>query len=97
LQNKGNTEKASEMLQKALESDPDNPKVHLQLLDLQFQSYPLNEANIVGIMRKAIKSNMPLENKVMFSQRLLDFLEDFGSDVAKYVCFLHAWVVLQLL
>ncbi|ELU07632.1 hypothetical protein CAPTEDRAFT_180947 [Capitella teleta] len=79
----GKADQATEVLQKALVSDPDNPKIHLQILDLQFQRQPLDEAMMLDIFQKAIKSKMPLENKVRFSQRRLDFLEDFGSDVTR--------------
>ncbi|XP_013388551.1 pre-mRNA-processing factor 39 [Lingula anatina] len=78
-------EKAKEVLLNALKKDPNNSKLHLQLLDLEYQTSPLVEDGILGILNNVLSTEMTIEEKLKFSQRKLEFLEDFGSSIEKLV------------
>lgn len=59
-----------------------NPKLYLNLLELEFSGdLQQNEAEIIACFDRALNSPMPLESRVTFSQRKVEFLEDFGSDI----------------
>ena len=61
-----------------------NFKLYLQLLDLQYQTLPVNEDEVINTFSMILEcENFPLETKVKMSQRKLEFLEDFGMDIAK--------------
>ena len=62
----------------------DNHKLLLQLIDLEYQQPTVNETAMLAAFEKAISSKMGLEHRVAFSQRKLEFLEDFGSSVSRY-------------
>ncbi|XP_070578914.1 pre-mRNA-processing factor 39-like [Ptychodera flava] len=77
-------EKAKEVLNKAIEKDKSNGKLYLQLLDLEFQGATPNEDAVVSIFDRVLNSkDTSQDTKVVFSQRKLEFLEDFGSDITK--------------
>ncbi|KAI3364436.1 hypothetical protein L3Q82_011233 [Scortum barcoo] len=40
-----------------------------------------NEAEILACFDRALTSQMPLDSRLLFSQRKVEFLEDFGSDI----------------
>lgn len=61
----------------------DNPKLHLQVIDYEYQRPSLNEQELSDILDRAINANVSLEYKVAFSQRRLEFLEDFGSNIGR--------------
>lgn len=64
--------------------EQENTKLHLNLIDLEFSGdVKQNEANILSHFDKVIKSSMPIATRVVFSQRKVEFLEDFGSDISK--------------
>lgn len=42
-----------------------------------------NEDNILNCFDKAIHGSLPIKMRITFSQRKVEFLEDFGSDVNK--------------
>uniref|UniRef100_A0A8C1QWE3 Pre-mRNA-processing factor 39 n=1 Tax=Cyprinus carpio TaxID=7962 RepID=A0A8C1QWE3_CYPCA len=74
--------KAKKVLLEAVEKDETNPKLYLNLLELEYSSdVQQNEAEIMACFDRALSSTMSLEQRLIFSQRKLDFLEDFGSDV----------------
>ncbi|XP_016108556.1 pre-mRNA-processing factor 39-like [Sinocyclocheilus grahami] len=59
-----------------------NPKLYLNLLELEYSGdVQQNEAEIMACFDRALSSTMQLEQRLIFSQRKLEFLEDFGSDV----------------
>ena len=60
-----------------------NIKLHLQLIDLEYQQKRINEDTLLQIFDDAIKSELAIEHRVAFSQRKLEFLEDLGSEVAR--------------
>jgi len=79
----GNHEKASRILKDALEDDPKNAKIFLQLVDIEYGRSEVNESNMLAVFQLAIDSQLEVDHRVAFSQRQLEYLEDFGSDVGK--------------
>jgi pre-mRNA-processing factor 39 len=75
-------EKAVDILKTALDKDPTNTRVALQFIDLALQRDEVNEKEILGILDKFIhQDNLDIEQKLLFAQRKVEFLEDFGSSV----------------
>jgi len=62
-----------------------NTKLYLQLLDVEYQQPVMDEHSVLTVFDRAINSDLTLDERVAFSQRKLEFLEDFGSDVNKFV------------
>ncbi|XP_076612560.1 pre-mRNA-processing factor 39 isoform X2 [Chaetodon auriga] len=74
--------KAKKVLLDAIEKDETNPKLYLNLLELEYNGDVMqNEAEILACFDRALKSPMPLESRLLFCQRKVEFLEDFGSDI----------------
>ncbi|KAG5277321.1 hypothetical protein AALO_G00116180 [Alosa alosa] len=74
--------KAKKVLLEAIEKDQTCPKLYLNLLELEYSGdVQQNEADIVACFDRALSSSMPLESRITFSQRKVEFLEDFGSDI----------------
>lgn len=81
----GDLDKAIETIAAAMPKDPNNPRLVLQLIDLSLQRDGVNEPEIVAHLDAYLsKDNIDLEQKVLFSQRKLEFLEDFGSDILTF-------------
>jgi len=76
-------DKAIEVLEKAVEKDKDNTRLYLQLIDMGLQKNPIDEERIVAILDQFLDKDSDLEQKIMFAQRKIEFLEDFGSSVEK--------------
>ncbi|XP_063804618.1 pre-mRNA-processing factor 39 isoform X2 [Pseudophryne corroboree] len=77
-----NVAKAKKVLNDAIQRDKENTKLYLNLIDLEFsEDVTQNEANILAHFDKVIKSSMPIATRILFSQRKVEFLEDFGSDI----------------
>jgi hypothetical protein len=49
------------------------------------QQNPLNEDNIISIIDQFLSRDTDPEQKVLFAQRKVEFLEDFGNDILRYV------------
>jgi pre-mRNA-processing factor 39 len=49
------------------------------------QQNPLNEDEIVSIIDQFLSRDTDPEQKVLFAQRKVEFLEDFGSDILRYI------------
>lgn len=63
-----------------------SPKLYLNLLELEYSGdVTQNEAEIVACFDRALQSPMPLESRLLFSQRKVEFLEDFGTDINVWV------------
>ncbi|XP_078418449.1 pre-mRNA-processing factor 39 isoform X2 [Cetorhinus maximus] len=76
--------RARKVLVEAIAIDQESTKLYLNLLELEYNSdLKLNEENILNAFDKAISSSMPIETRIAFSQRKVEFLEDFGSDVKR--------------
>ncbi|ALC47221.1 CG1646 [Drosophila busckii] len=68
------------VLQQALERDPANTRVALQMIDLCLQRSEVNDEEVVQIMDKFMaRADIEPDQKVLFAQRKVEFLEDFGS------------------
>ncbi|XP_038643377.1 mucin-17-like [Scyliorhinus canicula] len=81
--------KARKVLLEAVERDKENTKLYLNLLELEFSGdIRVNEGNILGCFEQVLTSSLPLETKIVFSQRRVEFLEDFGYNVQTL---LHAY------
>ncbi|XP_072887363.1 pre-mRNA-processing factor 39-like [Hemitrygon akajei] len=77
-----NLAKARKVLLEAIDRDKDNVKLYLNLLELEFScDVRANESNILGCFDQVLAGSLPLEIKIVFSQRRVEFLEDFGSSV----------------
>lgn len=68
------------VLRQALERDNANTRVALQMIDLALQRITVDEDEVVLIMDKFMaRENIEPEQKVLFAQRKVEFLEDFGG------------------
>ena len=78
-----NQTEAGRVLREALLIDEKNPKLYLQLLDVYLHQLPLNESKIVEVFDSALMAQeMAVRDKLLFSQRKVEFLEEFGSDIS---------------
>ncbi|XP_066845427.1 LOW QUALITY PROTEIN: pre-mRNA-processing factor 39-like [Anser cygnoides] len=74
--------KARQVLLGALEKDPENARLHANLLEMEFGAdVRQNEGNTMSCFERALRSPLPDEAKLLFSQRRVEFLEDFGSSI----------------
>ncbi|KAM4663536.1 LOW QUALITY PROTEIN: pre-mRNA-processing factor 39 [Discoglossus pictus] len=79
-----NVTKARKVLHDAILKDKENTKLYLNLLEIEFSGdLNQNEVNILQAFDKAVKSSLPIGVRITFSQRKVEFLEDFGSDINK--------------
>ncbi|XP_069501064.1 uncharacterized protein [Ambystoma mexicanum] len=82
LKVQNNLSKARDVLQEALQKDPENAKLYLNLLEMEFSAdVKQNESNTVNCIERVLRSNLPADTKIVFSQRRVEFLEDFGSSI----------------
>ncbi|XP_042694277.1 pre-mRNA-processing factor 39 [Centrocercus urophasianus] len=79
-----NLPKARKVLSDAIEIDKENTKLYLNLLEMEYcGDLTQNEENILSCFDKAVNGSLSIKMRVTFSQRKVEFLEDFGSDVNK--------------
>ncbi|XP_030621363.1 pre-mRNA-processing factor 39 [Chanos chanos] len=77
-----NPTKARTILQEAIELSPDNSKLHLNLLELEVSGDPrANGAAVQQCVTSALSAPLSPKTKILFSQRGLQFAEDFGTTV----------------
>lgn len=77
---KGDINGAMTILQTALEKDPNNTRIVLQMIDLALQRQMVDEQEVIKIMDEFLaRDNIDVDQKVLFTQRKVEFLEDFGS------------------
>ncbi|KAF5896030.1 pre-mRNA-processing factor 39-like isoform X2 [Clarias magur] len=77
-----NLSRARTVLQEAIEISPDNSKLYLNLLDLELSSdLRLNGSGVQQCVSKALAAPLSSDSKILFSQRGLQFAEDFGTTV----------------
>ncbi|XP_064185347.1 pre-mRNA-processing factor 39-like [Anguilla rostrata] len=75
-------QKARKVLLEAIEKDKTSSKLYLNLLELEYSGdVRQSEEQILSCFDRALSSPLPLESRLTFSQRKVEFLEDFGSDV----------------
>ncbi|XP_055531554.1 pre-mRNA-processing factor 39 isoform X2 [Wyeomyia smithii] len=71
---------AHEALRAYLEKDSSNTRVALQLIDLCLQRENVDEKEVLEIMDHFMsRDGIEPDQKVLFAQRKVEFLEDFGS------------------
>ncbi len=68
-------------LERALAEDEKNPKLYLQLLDVGLHEYPLKLAEVIALLDRAIENSGNAKLKLLFTQRKVEFLEDFGDSL----------------
>ncbi|NXF63189.1 PRP39 factor, partial [Ciccaba nigrolineata] len=79
-----NLPKARKVLSEAIEIDKENTKLYLNLLEMEYSGdLKQNEENILSCFDKAVNGALSIKMRITFSQRKVEFLEDFGSDVNK--------------
>ncbi|XP_030340805.1 pre-mRNA-processing factor 39 isoform X2 [Strigops habroptila] len=62
----------------------ENTKLYLNLLEMEYSGdLKQNEENILSCFDKAVNGALSIKMRITFSQRKVEFLEDFGSDVTK--------------
>ncbi|CAG0883691.1 unnamed protein product [Darwinula stevensoni] len=84
-------EKAMAILRDAIIKHKDNPRIHLQAVDTLLHDYPNTEKEIVGIFDAVVQNqDFPPQFRLLFSQRRVEFLEDFGTDVSKLQAMMDA-------
>lgn len=65
-------------------SAQENTKLYLNPLEMEYSGdLKQNEENILSCFDKAIHGALSIKMRITFSQRKVEFLEDFGSDVNK--------------
>lgn len=77
-----NHARAIEVLNGAVTKDPNNSRLYLQLIDLSMHKDPIVESEVLEHINAFLdKDGQDADQKLTFSQRKLEFLEDFGSDI----------------
>ncbi|KAF5288487.1 hypothetical protein FQA39_LY15416 [Lamprigera yunnana] len=77
-----NLQKALEIINGAISKDPNNARLYLQLIDFTLQKENFEESEILIHLDTFLeKEGIDLEQKILFAQRKLEFLEDFGSSI----------------
>ncbi|XP_069494853.1 pre-mRNA-processing factor 39 [Ambystoma mexicanum] len=78
----GDLPKARKVLHEAIERDQENAKLYLNMLEIEYSGdLKENEGHILACFDRAVYGTLPVEMRITFSQRKVEFLEDFGSDV----------------
>ncbi|XP_075223787.1 pre-mRNA-processing factor 39-like isoform X3 [Lycorma delicatula] len=75
-------DRALAVLKKAIEKDKENPRLYLQLIDMAMQRSSVQESEVLSVIEQFMtRESADLDQKLMFAQRKVEFLEDFGSSV----------------
>jgi len=78
------TEAALEVLAEAIVRDPLNGKLYLQLLDIHLHAAPLDHDKVMSVFESALKvEGWTAKQRLVFLQRKLDYLEDFGDSIVQ--------------
>ncbi|KAF0039795.1 hypothetical protein F2P81_008030 [Scophthalmus maximus] len=74
--------RARRVLQEALEISPDNDKLHVNLLELEVSGDPWASAEAVQeCVTRALAAPLAPHTKILFSQRGLQFAEDYSNSI----------------
>ncbi|EJW87713.1 hypothetical protein WUBG_01383 [Wuchereria bancrofti] len=77
---------AEKIIRDAINRDKSNPQLYLALVDLAYTAPVFNERSVIEALNEVLESDqLSDEDKLRFSQRKLDFLEDLGTDVEALV------------
>lgn len=72
-------DRALKILRASQKADPANVRIPLQMIDLAMQRPEIDEAEVVLVLDGVLqKEELDSEQKVLFAQRKVEFLEDFG-------------------
>ncbi|XP_046402530.1 pre-mRNA-processing factor 39 [Ischnura elegans] len=75
-------EKAVKILRDELDKEKENARLYLQLIDMALQRNQFDEKEVIAIFDEFLsKDGIETEQKVLFAQRKVEFLEDFGMDI----------------
>lgn len=67
------------VLKTALEKDTSNARLVLQMIDMALQRSVVDEKEVVGFLDSFMnREGIDMDQKVLFAQRKVEFLEDFG-------------------
>lgn len=58
-----------------------NSQLYMHLVQLAYEQQPFHVDPVVQALDQALASDLPDAEKLQFSQRKLELLEDFGQDV----------------
>ncbi|VDK61807.1 unnamed protein product, partial [Onchocerca ochengi] len=73
---------AEKIIRDAINRDKSNPQLYLALVDLAYTAPVFSERSVIEALNEVLESDqLSDEDKLRFSQRKLDFLEDLGTDV----------------
>ncbi|CAI2355455.1 unnamed protein product [Caenorhabditis sp. 36 PRJEB53466] len=72
---------AQKVLKKAISIDPFNLQLYSQFVDVAYSSDVMTELDVIQSFDIALDSNLRLEDKIRFSQRKLDYLEELGKNI----------------
>ncbi|KAM5138187.1 pre-mRNA-processing factor 39-like, partial [Mantella aurantiaca] len=76
-------QKATAILNEALKKDPNNPILHMCMLEVEMSRDDGEGAPLV-CMEHALNSKLPYLTKKILSERRLEFIEDFDSSLASW-------------
>ncbi len=74
--------RALETVESALGSDDANPKLYMQQLDILVHQFPMDADRILSLLDRALDKMESVKHRLLFSQRKVEFLEDFGTSIA---------------
>lgn len=72
---------AQKVLKKAITLDPVNLQLYSQYVDIAYSAESMTDSDVTDAFNFALESNLRLEDKVRFSQRKLDYLEELSNDI----------------
>uniref|UniRef100_A0A672YZZ8 Si:ch211-114c17.1 n=1 Tax=Sphaeramia orbicularis TaxID=375764 RepID=A0A672YZZ8_9TELE len=81
-----NPSRARIVLQEALEISPDNDKLHMNLLELEVSGDPWTSTEAVQeCVRRALAAPLDPHTKILFSERGLQYIEDYSNSIQSVV------------
>ncbi|VDN54784.1 unnamed protein product [Dracunculus medinensis] len=82
IKKKNDRKLATKIIKDAIARDKDNPSLYLALIDIAYTATTFKESSVVEAIDYALESrHLNDKEKLRFSQRKLDFLEDFGHSI----------------
>ncbi|XP_014239862.1 pre-mRNA-processing factor 39 [Cimex lectularius] len=74
--------KGVDVLKRAIDKNPDDIRLYVQLLDLLMLEPNSDENECIKVFDRIIeRESVDIEDKLIFAQRRIEFLEDFGFDI----------------
>ncbi|KAF0296997.1 Pre-mRNA-processing factor 39 [Amphibalanus amphitrite] len=77
---RGNRGKALEVLKEAIRLDQTNMRLYMQLVDVAFQSRPVDVALVKETFQTALEAPFEQKDKLTLTHRRMEFLEEFDTD-----------------